>query len=47
LVIDKGVIFWMGEEVDIKKVPYAERQQEIEAFSKEVDLKNKIESKLY
>jgi hypothetical protein len=47
LVIDKGVIFWMGEEVDIKKVPYAERPWEIEAFSKEGDLKNKIESKLY
>jgi hypothetical protein len=30
----------MGEEVDIKKVPYAERPWEIlEAFSKEGDLK--------
>jgi hypothetical protein len=35
----------MGEEVDIKKVPYAERPNR--SNSKEGDLKNKIESKLY
>jgi hypothetical protein len=45
LVIDKGL--FLMEEVDVKKVPYAERPWEIEAFSKEGDLKNKIESKLY
>jgi hypothetical protein len=43
LVIRQGYVFWGGVIVDHKNINYQERPWEKEAFSKQEELKNKIE----
>lgn len=47
LVLDGNTPIWLGKEYSLESVPYESRPWEIEAFSNEKELKNKIEKVLF
>lgn len=47
LVYDENGLFWKGQNIDLEKVEYQEREWEIEAFRKENQLINSVEQILW